>query len=117
MTDVTFHDLLNKYRHLLDDKTYVKVYEFYIDGKSDPEELQDLLFKEESDWYYDSNADKADRSKGKNPMNKDYTDKMNKKRIALGVSPLSSSGYSPDTTSKEFCEAIIKNSPRHTESN
>lgn len=117
MTNLTFHDLLNEHRHLLDDKTYVKVYEFYINKNSDPEELQDLLFKEESDWYYDSRTDKADRSKGKNPMSKDYIDRMNKKRITLGVSSLNKSGYNPDNTSREFCETIIQNSPKHKETN
>ena len=124
MTDVTFHDLLNEYRHLLDDKTYVKVYEFYIDGKSDPEELQDLLFKEESDWYYDSSGDSKKRwptfgrkVMGKNPMNPEYTARMDLKRTSLGVSPLTQNGYNPDDTSREFCEAIIKNSPKHKETN
>ncbi|WP_417619274.1 hypothetical protein [Oceanihabitans sediminis] len=46
-------------------------------------------------------------------MNQEYTDEMNKKRIALDVSPLTKNGYSPDDSSKKFCEAIIRNSPKH----
>lgn len=115
MTKLTFNELLNDYRHLLDDGTYVKVFEFYIRRGKDAEKLQNLLFKEEGDWYYDSSSESQERAMGKNPMRAEYTERMNKKRIALGVSPLTENGYNPDNTSKEFCEAIIRNSPAHKE--
>lgn len=115
MTDLTFHDLLNEYRHILDDKTYAEVLRFYTLQGSDAEKLQNLLFEEEDDWYYDSRWDSKERGKGINPMRQEYTDKMNKKRTTLGVSPLTENGRNPDNTSREFCEAIIRNSPTHKE--
>jgi len=48
-------------------------------------------------------------------MNHAYTERKNKKRIALGVSPLDASGLGPDNSSFEFCKAIIKNSPKYSE--
>lgn len=120
MTNLTFNDLLNEHRHLLDDKTYVKVFDFYISGNTDAEELQELLFKEEGDWYYDSRSEKKQRwptfgrtKMGTNPMSQEYIERMDRKRTSLGVSPLTQNGYNPDDTSREFCEAIIKNSPKH----
>jgi len=113
MTNLTFNQLLNEHRHLLRDSTYVKVFDFYVSGRTNASKLQELLFGEETDWMYDSSWDKSERAKGKNPMNQEYTDEMNKKRIALGVSPLTKNGYSPDDSSKKFCEAIIRNSPKH----
>lgn len=94
MTNLTFNDLLNEHRHLLDDKTYVKVFDFYISGNTDAEELQELLFKEEGDWYYDSRSEKKQRwptfgrtKLGTNPMSQEYIERMDKKRTSLGVSP------------------------------
>ena len=113
MTNITFNELLNEHKHLLKDSTYVKVYDFYISGNTDPEKLQGLLFHEETDWIYDSSWDKSDRANGKNAMRQEYTDKMNKKRTSLGVSSLTENGYNPDETSKNFCISIIKNSPKH----
>lgn len=120
MTKITMNELLNDYRHLLDDSTYVKVFDFYINGRTDAEELQELLFKEEGDWYYDSRSESKQRwptfgrtKMGTNPMRKEYTDRMNAKRAALGVTPLTQNGYNPDETSQNFCEAIIKNSPKY----
>ncbi|WP_150452423.1 hypothetical protein [Arenibacter lacus] len=88
---------------------------FYIRGSTDAKKLQGLLFHEETDRIYDSRWDKSDRANGKNPMRQKYTNKMNKKRATLGVSPLTENGYNPDDTSIKFCEAIIKNSPKHKE--
>lgn len=120
MTKITFNELLNEYRCLLDDKTYVKVFEFYIDGGTDAEELQAILFSEEWDFMYDSRSESKQRwptfgrtKMGTNPMSQDYIDRMDNKRTGLGVSPLTQNGYNPDETSREFCEAIIKNSPKY----
>lgn len=120
MTNLTFDDLLNEYRYLLEDETYVKVFDFYIKNDTDAEKLQELLFSEETDWFYDSSAESKQRwptfgktKMGTNPIRKEYVDRRNKKRTTLGVSPLTQNGYNPDETSRQFCEAIIKNSPKH----
>lgn len=115
MTNLTFKDLLSDYKDVLEDGMYYNVLAFYISGNTDDQKLWFILFDEETDWMYDSSWDKSDRAKGISPMNHAYTERKNKKRIALGVSPLDASGLGPDNTSFEFCKAIIKNSPKYSE--
>ena len=56
----------------------------------------------------DSILDAKERAKGKNPMSKEYQQKVAKKRKNLGVSPLSSSGDSVDDSSWELCKEECK---------
>ena len=73
-------------------------------------------FSEEYDFMYDSNVDANERDRGINPMSKEYIEKINKKRAALGVSPLSESGMpiSDDTMALciEEAKKIIKQSDK-----
>ncbi len=54
--------------------------------------LHGQLFSEEYDYFDDSYSDARDRAAGKSPMNKDYQEKVRKKRALLGVDQLSESG-------------------------
>jgi hypothetical protein len=76
---------INKYRQEL-------FYQAFADVKPkiDANDLHSTLFPKEYDFMYDSYADANDRKKGINPMNLAYADRMNQKRIDLGVSPLGS---------------------------
>jgi hypothetical protein len=47
------------------------------------------IFPEEYDFMLDSISDANERAMGKNPMSKEYIERINAKRAALGVSPLS----------------------------
>ena len=60
-------------------------------------------FSEEYDFMNDSNVDANERDRGINPMNKEYIDKIDKKRAALGVSPLSESGMSISNDTMAMC--------------
>ena len=60
-------------------------------------------FPEEYDFMYDSFLDKKERESGINPMNKEYIDKINSKRAALGVSPLSESGLPNTNDTMTLC--------------
>ena len=60
-------------------------------------------FPEEYDFMYDSNVDVSNRSKGINPMSKEYIDKVREKREKQGVLPLSLSGLSVSEDSLELC--------------
>lgn len=53
------------------------------------------LFPEEYDYIYDSNADVNDRRRGLNPMTQDYIDKINERRISMGVMPFDITNESP----------------------
>ena len=76
--------------------------------KLDAKQLHIELFSEEYDKMSDSILDAKERAKGKNPMSKEYQQKVAKKRKNLGVSPLSSSGDSVDDSSWELCKEECK---------
>ena len=71
------------------------------------EKLQQLLFKEEWDFMFDSSVDAKNRAAGKNPMDSEYTARMNAKRISFQVTPLGENGTAQDESAKEFCEKVI----------
>ena len=60
-------------------------------------------FPEEYDFMYDSISDANEREMGKNPMSKEYIDRIKLKREAMGVSPLSESGMSISNDTKDMC--------------
>jgi hypothetical protein len=66
------------------------------------------LFPEEYDHMYDSIADAQDRARGTNPMNKAYTEKMNRKREFMGVGPLDSTGMPASADSWNQCLEFVK---------
>lgn len=61
--------------------------------------LHGKYFSEEFDFHYDSISDAKDRRRGRNPMSQEYTDKMNAKRRAWGVSELGPNGLAQDGSS------------------
>lgn len=69
--------------------------------------LQELLFKEERDFMFDSASEAKERASGQNPMDSAYTARINAKRESFGVTPLGKNGIPSDDSSKEFCEKII----------
>ena len=60
-------------------------------------------FEEEYDFMLDSISDANERAMGKNPMSKEYIEKINAKRAALGVSPLSKSGMPTSDDTRDMC--------------
>lgn len=66
-------------------------------------EIHVKKFSEEYDFMHDSTWDASDRNSGKNPMNQEYIEKINKKRKELGVSPLSDVGLSVSNDTYELC--------------
>jgi hypothetical protein len=95
---------INIYRQGLSNKLFTD-----IKPKNDAYDLHATLFSEEYDFIYDSNFDAKERKKGINPMNQAYTDRMNQKRIELGVSPLGSGGKEEDSSAIELCHSIVNN--------
>ena len=73
----------------------------------DHKELHRQLFSEEYDYFGDSYSDARDRAAGKSPMNKDYQEKVRKKRALLGVDQLSESGMPMSELSLEFCKKEV----------
>ena len=60
-------------------------------------------FSEEYDFMYDSISDATERAMGKNPMSKEYIERIKAKRAALGVSPLSESGVPISSDTRDMC--------------
>lgn len=50
-------------------------------------ELHVALFPEEYDYVYDSISEAKARARGENPMNAEYIEKTNNRRVELGFSP------------------------------
>ena len=69
------------------------------------EQIHVEMFPEEYDLMMDSNADVADRRRGKNPMSAEYTEKVNARRKELGVPPLGPNGLPACRTSWEVARA------------
>ncbi len=79
------------------------------------EKLGFILFSEETDYMLDSGVDVKDRNRGINPMSKEYQQEVDRKRKALGVSPLNEAGLSKDNSSTEFCRDVIRNTKNYSE--
>ena len=68
--------------------------------------MQDLHmenFSEEYDFMYDSNVDASERGRGINPMSQEYINQVQKKREALGITPLSPAGNAVSGDSYDLC--------------
>lgn len=63
------------------------------------------LFPEEYDSMMDSIADAKDRRMGINPMNEEYTERVNARRKELGVPPLGPNGLAACRTSWDVAYA------------
>ncbi|MBR9865877.1 MAG: hypothetical protein GYB18_02045 [Oceanospirillales bacterium] len=62
-------------------------------------------FPEEFDWMYDSPSELRDRKRGKSPMNREYQDKVNQRRIEQGLEPFfSEEELNPPTPKPEYIE-------------
>jgi len=71
--------------------------------------LQGLIFAEECDFVYDSHMDVLERRKGKNTMNSEDIEKINKKREKLGVSVLAENGSVVEPSgSIEYCQKLLR---------
>jgi len=69
-------------------------------------QLHAKLFSEETDFMMDSIEDARERKRGKNPMSHTYTDKVNAKRVELGVSLLKENGLPANNSSSIYIEKI-----------
>jgi hypothetical protein len=77
------------------------------------QDLHTILFSEANDFAYDSGIDYKQRKRGINPMRQEYTDKMNQKRIDLGVSPLGKDGTENNADTMQLCKDIAAKLTEH----
>lgn len=118
MTTLTIGKILRDYQNYFTDYDLERIRNVQREPSTFAEQvraLQSALFGEEWDFMMDSGVDFTARSKGENPMSDSYTDRVNRKRAAFGVSPLSSNGYAVDNTSKLFCEDVVRNTKNYKE--
>ncbi|MBY6064514.1 hypothetical protein [Pseudidiomarina sediminum] len=65
-------------------------------------QLHGHYFPEEYDYVYDSISEARDRRRGINPMSKEYTERVNRRRLQRGVSALNNEGHAQDGTSVAY---------------
>ena len=99
MTLLTIGKILNDYKDVLTDYEIEKLRKVQRGGtvfSTQVKDLQAAIFGEEWDYMLDVEN---------NPMSQDYTERVNKKREAFGVSPVGETG---DKTSFLFCEDVVR---------
>ena len=107
MKTLTIGKILNDYQDYLTDYEInklekIQLMSFNISGES----LKLALFGEEWDFM---TADKS------NPWSQEYTDRVNRKRKALGVSPVNENGFASDKSSDLFCEEVAQQTKNYKE--
>jgi len=65
-------------------------------------------FPEEYDYQYDDSYDAKQRKKGINPMDSDYIEEVNNRRIKNGFTPLNNAGMAASNNTMEYCIEIAK---------
>lgn len=112
MTTITIGKILYNYQNFLTEYEIKKLREVQR-GKTDFStqvyDLKHALFGEEWDFMTKENSDTG------NPMSQEYTDRVNKKRKAFGVSPINNDGFSTDNTSDIFCEEVVRHTKNYKE--
>lgn len=112
MRTLTIGKILNDYQEYLTDyeiERLRKVQRGKTDFSTQVKELQSALFGEEWDFMGREMSDTG------NPMSQEYTDRVNKKREAFGVSALSESGNAADNSSQLFCEEVVRHTKNYKE--
>src|SRR5690554_1846236 len=112
MKILTLGKILNDYQDFLTDYEINELKEIQkkrTDFASQVKALQTALFGEEWDFMTREMTDTS------NPMSKEYTERVNKKRAALGVGPINSAGSPTDNSSYLFCEEVVRQTKNYTE--
>lgn len=118
MKTITIGKILKDYQDFLTDYEINRLRDVQkkrTDFATQVRALKLALFDEEWDFMMDSGVDSSERSKGGNPMSQEYTDRINKKREAFGVSPLSKTGFANDKSSDLFCEEVVRQTKNYKE--
>lgn len=112
MTILTIGKILNDYQDYLTDyeiEQLRKVQQTPSEFSTQVKNLQSALFGEEWDFMGRETSDTG------NAMAQEYTDRVNKKRAAFGVSPLSETGNARDNSSNLFCEEVVRHTKNYKE--
>lgn len=115
---LTIARLISNFQDILGESIIENLLEFQKKSLTFEEQsmqLRFILFGEESDYQMDSGGEDYDRRHGINPMNLEYQKKVNKKRVALGVTALNSAGNSIDGSSQFFCSEVVRRSGQYKE--
>lgn len=118
MTTLTIGKILNDYQDYFTDYELEQIRRIQRESTPFAEQvkaLRNAMFGEEWDFMGDSISDAKSRSRGENPMSQEYSERVNKKRAAFGVSPLSETGGAIDETLQLFCEDVVRLSKNYKE--
>lgn len=118
MKPLTIGRILREYKEFLteaeiEDLSVLQTEKDTLAGQT--KRLHLTLFSEEYDEMWDSLSEIKDRDKGINPMLPEYTERMNKKRAAFGVTPLNEAGRPVDLSAYRFCEEVVRHTRNYTE--
>ncbi|TQD36249.1 hypothetical protein [Haloflavibacter putidus] len=111
-------EIINEYQEYFSEKEIVELKQIQQSSgtlAAKAKALHAVLFSEETDFMLDSSSDAKDRSRGINPMSAEYTKRMNSKREAFGIEPLSVDGYAVCGKSEPFCEEVIRQDKNYKE--
>ena len=109
MKTLTIGKILNEYQEYLTDYEINKLREVQRTQTGFSAQVKALklaLFSEEWAFMTDSHT---------NPISKEHTDFINKKREAFGVSLVDNTGFGPDNSSDLFCEEVVRQTKNYQE--
>lgn len=112
MRRLTIGKILKEYQGFLTDYEITQLREVQQTRSSfvtQVNSLQHALFAEEWDFMTKEIYDTG------NPKSQEYTDRVNKKREAFGVSPIDDAGFRRDNTSQLFCEEVVRQTKNYKE--
>ncbi len=112
MKTLTIGKILNDYKEFLTDyeiEQLRKVQRTLTDFSTQVRELKYALFNEEWDFMAREIGDPE------NFMSEEYTMRVNKKRVAFGVSPYYDGGTASDISSDYFCEEVVRHTKNYKE--
>ncbi len=109
---LTIGKILNNYREYLTEYEINKLREVQQQPTGFSTQVKALklaLFNEEWDFMSREMSDKD------NPMSQDYTDRVNRKREAFGISPIDEVIYGPNNSIDLFCEDVVRHTKNYQE--
>jgi len=112
MRIITIGKIIKEYKDYLTDYELEKLRDVQKGNTLFYDQAHDLrvaLFSEEWDFMSREISDKG------NPKSQEYTDQVNRKRSAFGVSPINQEGFAIDNSSTLFCEEVVRQTKNYKE--
>lgn len=109
---LTIGQILKNYQYYLTDYEIDKLREVQqkpTDFSTQVRALKVALFNEEWDYMAKEMSDNG------NPMSQEYTDRVNRKRVAFGIKPIGEMLSGPNNSIDLFCEEVVRHTKNYEE--